>query len=310
MSGSVHPYSKATRMVVAGALIAGAVAVAGCGGGGSKKTASPVAPVTPTGATSSGPVAATGTKGLVGPAERATQGGSQANDQKEQIAANANHLPRNPHGHVVDGSTQCGGDMTPDGTNTAQVNAAILCLLNAIRSDNQLPALSENQQLDQAAQGMGNLMVKEQFFSHTTPEGASVVDRIQPTGYIPDSGDWVVGENLAWGNGALATPQAIVNGWMNSPGHKANILAPDYKDIGLASVQGSPSPQESGGTTYVNDFGAKSGADTSVTLPPENGGNTNASSASTGGNTSAKAATKKRKHKHKRHRRHHRRKHH
>jgi uncharacterized protein YkwD len=297
-------------MVVAGALLAGALAAAGCGGGGSKKTASPAAPVTPTGATSSGPVAATGTKGLVGPAERSTKGGSQSNNNSSQIAANANHVPSS-HGHAVAGAADCNGDITPDGTNTAAVNASILCLVNAMREANgNLPALAENSQLDQAAQGMGALMVKEQFFSHTTPEGKSVVDRIQPTGYIPDSGDWVVGENLAWGNGSLSTPNAIVNGWMNSPGHRANILAPDYKDIGLASVQGSPSPQETGGTTYVNDFGAKSGADPNVTLPPENGtSDTNANSASTGGNSNATAASKKTTH-HKKKKKHHRRKRH
>jgi uncharacterized protein YkwD len=302
MEGSAHRNLKAARIAVAGALLAGALAVAGCGGGGSKNAAAPVAPVTPTGPSSSGPVAATGTKGLVGPAERASKGGSQSEDKGTQIAANANHVPKS-HGHAVGGTADCGGDITPDGTNTSAVNQAILCLLNAIRADptnGSLPPLSENAQLDQAAQGMGDLMVKEQFFSHTTPEGKGVVDRIQPTGYIPNSGDWVVGENLAWGNGALSTPNAIVNGWMNSPPHKANILAPDYKDIGLAAVQGAPSPQVSGGTTYVNDFGAKSGANSNVTLPPENGsgGNTtNATSASTGGgNTNANASSKKSSH--------------
>ena len=116
-----------------------------------------------------------------------------------------------------------------------------------------------------------------------------------------------MGENLAWGSGALSTPNAIVNGWMNSPGHKANILAPDYKDIGLSTAQGSPSPSVSGGTVYVNDFGAKSGADTNATLPSESGATTSSTS---GGNTSAAAATvagtktAKAKHKAKRKRRH------
>src|SRR5947207_14848203 len=94
MEGSAHRYLKAARIAVAGALLAGAVAVAGCGGGGSKNAATPVAPTTPTGGSQSGPVAATGTKGLVGPAERSTKGASQANDTKSAIAPNANHVPK------------------------------------------------------------------------------------------------------------------------------------------------------------------------------------------------------------------------
>src|SRR5881227_3445653 len=99
MEGSAHRYLKAARIAVAGALLTGAVAVAGCGGGGSKNAATPVAPTTPTGS-QSGPVAAAGTKGLVGPAERATKGASQSNDAKSEIAPNANHVPKS-HGHAV-----------------------------------------------------------------------------------------------------------------------------------------------------------------------------------------------------------------
>jgi hypothetical protein len=157
--------------------------------------------------------------------------------------------------------------MTPDAGNLAQVSASVLCLVNGERAAAGLPALTQNGQLDQAAAGMAKRMVAEKFFSHETPDGKTVVDRVEPTGYIPKSGDWVVGENLAWGSGALSTPQAIVNGWMNSPGHRANILAADYKDIGIAAEMGSPSSSHSGGTTYVHNFGAKSGADLDAELP-------------------------------------------
>jgi uncharacterized protein YkwD len=205
----------------------------------------------------------------------------------------------------------------PTDSNESALNASILCLLNAIRSDNNLPALTENSKLDSAAEGMAKLMVQEQFFAHETPDGKTVVDRVEPTGYIPkDGSDWVVGENLAWGNGSLSTPQAIVNGWMNSPGHRANILAPDYKDIGLAAAQGSPSTQVQGGTTYVNDFGATSGADLNAKLPSESGqeggssssdsGNASAAAATTVAGTKAAAKAKKaKKHRKRKHKKHH-----
>jgi uncharacterized protein YkwD len=256
---------------VAGALLVGVLAVAGCGGGGGDNSAAPPPPPAGGAANSGGIVGPGGTAGLVGPASRSTDKKSQFDDAQSKISPKANQkTPAQKHG-VAGGAACQDGDVTPTDANSAQVNAAILCLVNGERADNNLPPLTSNPQLQQAAEGMGARMVKEQFFSHTTPDGKSVVDRVEPTGYIPDSGDWVVGENLAWGNGALATPQAIVNGWMNSPGHRANILAPDYKDIGLADAQGSPTPSQQGGTVYVNVFGAKSGADTNATLPGHGG---------------------------------------
>jgi uncharacterized protein YkwD len=311
MEGSenrIHTLRKAAPAL----LLVGIVAVAGCGGGGgSKNSAKPLAPVTKSKSSGVGTVvSAGGTLGLVGPAGRATSKTKQFEDKAGKIPANSNHKPK--HANGVAGEIQCdNSDLMPSDTNQAQINAAILCLVNGERADNNLPALTENSQLDQAAAGMAALMVKEQFFSHETPEGKTVVDRVQPTGYIPDSGDWVVGENLAWGDGSLSTPQAIVNGWMNSPGHKANILAPDYKDIGLAAAQGSPTTQATGGTTYVNDFGAKTGADLNAKLPSEDG-STSASTSDTSSSSGNQAtvaskspASGKKKAKHHRKRKHH-----
>jgi uncharacterized protein YkwD len=319
MEGSKHRYISAARTAIAGALLVGVVAVAGCGGGGGGSD-KPAPPPTPAGgAGAGGVVGVEGTQGLVGPADRSTSKGSQTIEKQSKIPGNANHVPKK-NGHAVAGAADCHGDVTPTADNLPQMNDAILCLVNAMRAENgNLPPLSSNPQLAQAASGMAQRMVTEHFFSHETPDGKNVVDRVEPTGYIPDSGDWVVGENLAWGSGALSTPQAIVNGWMNSPGHRANILANDYKDIGLAAAMGSPSPDQSGGTVYVNNFGAKSGADTNATLPGHEGGEGSdsgsgeaaAATAGAAGGSQAVAAKKakakkkaKRKHRRKKKKRH------
>src|SRR4051794_21137380 len=290
MEGSENRFHKLIRAAVPTALLAGVIAVAGCGGGGGDNSAKPPAPVTNTPSSSGGAVTAEGTQGLVGPAGRATSKSQQFEDKTGKIPANANHKPKNKAGGVGAGAACSDTDITPSDSNMDQVNAAILCLVNGERTDNGgLPPLQSNAQLQKAAEGMCQRMVTEHFFAHETPDGKTVVDRVQPTGYIPDSGDWVVGENLAWGSGALSTPQAIVNGWMNSPGHKANILATDYKDVGLAACLGAPTTQTSGGTTYVNDFGAKAGADVNAKLPPESGSDSG-SSGDQGGNTTGTAA--------------------
>jgi uncharacterized protein YkwD len=291
MEGSEqHRYRKLTSTLAACLLLATAAVVAGCGGGGGNNSAAPPAPVTQGPANAGGLVSADGTQGLVGPSSRSTGKSQQSSDKTGKIPANSNHKPKNATG-VAGGENCQETGITPAEDNMATVNAAILCLVNGERAAAGLPALTQNPQLDKAAAGMGARMVSEHFFSHETPDGKTVVDRVEPTGYIPNSGDWVVGENLAWGSGGLATPQAIVNGWMNSPGHRANILAADYKDIGLAAALGAPSTERSGGTTYVNVFGAKSGADPDVVLPGHSETPASTDSGS-GGDQSTVAGTK------------------
>src|SRR5205085_12226997 len=121
------------------------------------------------------------------------------------------------------------------------------CLLNAQRAGHGLRPVHSNGKLARAARGMVGLMIKQRFFAHTTPGGRTLVDRIRPTGYM--RGRWQLGENLAWGSGAFATPASIVNGWMHSPGHRANILHAAFRDIGIGIKLGPASPSVSGGAT-------------------------------------------------------------
>jgi uncharacterized protein YkwD len=290
MEGSKHHIRKLFSM----AALVGVVAVAGCGGGGGdNNSASAPPPVTKSSTTPGGVVSAEGTLGLVGAAGRATAKKDQFEDLKGKIAPNSNRKPgAGKKGGVGAGDSCNDRSIEPSDSNIDQLNAAILCLVNGERADNGLPALNHVSQLDQSSQNMCQMMITQHFFSHETPDGKTVVDRVEPTGYIPKSGDWVVGENLAWGSGALSTPQAIVNGWMNSPGHRANILAPDYKDIGMAACNGAPDTTHTGGTVYVNNFGAKSGADLNAVLPghgataSQNDGGSNGGDNGTTGNGS------------------------
>jgi uncharacterized protein YkwD len=64
-----------------------------------------------------------------------------------------------------------------------------------------------------------------------------------------------MGENLGWGSGSLATPRAMVRSWMNSPGHRANILRPTFTEVGIAVV--TRTPRGIGGATYATEFGRR-----------------------------------------------------
>ena len=69
-------------------------------------------------------------------------------------------------------------------------------------------------------------MVASDFFAHEGPEGDTVADRVTAAGYRYS----VVAENIAAGQ---RTPDEVVDGWMHSPGHRANILNPDVRQIGV-----------------------------------------------------------------------------
>ena len=141
---------------------------------------------------------------------------------------------------------------TPD--NVELVRAAILCLHNQIRAERDLPLLRENPRLRRAASAHSSDMVSRGFFEHTTPDGVTMVERIMATRYASPRVGWAIGENLAWGTGNLATPRAIMKAWMDSPGHRANVVKRAYREIGIGVVTGVPSDRGTG-ATYTADFG-------------------------------------------------------
>lgn len=107
-------------------------------------------------------------------------------------------------------------------------------LLNADRTSNGLPALKLNAKLTSLADRYAQDMINRHFFAHTNPEGLSPFDRMRQAG-IPYT---YAGENLAINS---SVPNAEV-AFMNSPGHRANILNANYNQVGLG-VELSPSGQ-------------------------------------------------------------------
>jgi uncharacterized protein YkwD len=127
--------------------------------------------------------------------------------------------------------------------------------MNVERRAHHLRGLRSREGLSRAAAGHARDMVQRRFFSHTTPDGRGLLDRILHSGYLRRFGSWRIGENLGWGWGRGASPRLIVRAWMRSPGHRRNILARRFNDAGTAVVLGSPGPRKSGSITYVVDFG-------------------------------------------------------
>jgi uncharacterized protein YkwD len=149
-----------------------------------------------------------------------------------------------------------GADLDPSPADLPALNTAILCLHNQIRAAHGLPLLRENLKLRRAAAGHSADMVAHGYFDHTTPSGASFVDRILGARYVGKDDGWVLGENLAWGEGSYGTPRGIVEAWMASPEHRANILKRAYREVGLGIALGVPS-DHGAGATYTADFGVR-----------------------------------------------------
>ncbi|NJR45798.1 MAG: CAP domain-containing protein [Hyellaceae cyanobacterium CSU_1_1] len=109
---------------------------------------------------------------------------------------------------------------------SSQLINQVLELTNAERAKAGLKPLTLNNRLTQAAQGHSDSMAADDFFSHTGVDGSDVSDRVQDTGYQYS----YTGENIAAGQ---KTAAEVVQGWMDSPGHRANILNADYTEIGI-----------------------------------------------------------------------------
>ncbi len=113
----------------------------------------------------------------------------------------------------------------------------VVDLVNKERAAAGLPALKVNTKLSGVAEKKAEDMRDGNYFSHTSPTYGSPFDMMKQFGISYSS----AGENIAKGQ---RTPTDVMNGWMNSPGHKANILNSSYTEIGVGYVT------DSNGTTY------------------------------------------------------------
>ena len=118
--------------------------------------------------------------------------------------------------------------------NVVLTRAKIIAQTNIQRYDNgTLPPLIENAKLDLAASKKAQDLFAKQYFEHVSPSGVDPGTLVKSVGY-----EYIVtGENLILGN--FTSEAQLVQDWMNSPGHRANILNNRYRDIGVAIVKGT-----------------------------------------------------------------------
>ncbi len=121
--------------------------------------------------------------------------------------------------------------------------AQVLALVNEERAAAGCAPVTENARLTRAADDYSDVMAESGVMSHTGPDGSTMTTRVEAAGYA-----WsTLGENIARGQADAA---AVMESWMNSPGHRANILNCSFKELGVGVHFGD------GGPWWTQNFGA------------------------------------------------------
>lgn len=124
--------------------------------------------------------------------------------------------------------------VTPQLLAQSDFQAQLLQLLNAERQKIGAPPLRISSQLAQAAQRHADDMANNNFLSHEGSDGSTMESRIQETGYAFSA----IAENVA---GGQPTPESVIQTWLNSSGHRRNMLNPEYTEIGIGYATNSSS---------------------------------------------------------------------
>ena len=148
---------------------------------------------------------------------------------------------------------------TSSSSSVSALEAAVLANVNQIRAQHGLHTLKLSTRLSGAADQQSDAMGAKGFFSHNSADGTAFWKRIRR--YYTDRNYryWSVGENLLWSSPDVDAAQAL-DMWMKSPEHRANLLSPKWREIGLSAVHVQAAPGAFQGldvTIVTADFGVR-----------------------------------------------------
>jgi uncharacterized protein YkwD len=139
-----------------------------------------------------------------------------------------------------------------------RLESGVLQQLNTVRVEHRLAPLRLSLPLTDSADSHTHQMVVAGYFSHNSSNGTPFWKRIEhwyPAGHT----FWAVGENLLWSSPNVAAPGAL-RLWMSSPEHRANILDPRWRDVGISAIHVAAAPGAFRGLTVTiitTDFGVR-----------------------------------------------------
>jgi uncharacterized protein YkwD len=157
---------------------------------------------------------------------------------------------------VVEG---CGGVRVVLGA----MEARLVELHNEERSVRDLPKLCVREELVASSRLHSEEMIERDYFAHETPEDENAFERMKRAGYTLDGYASIsTGENLAWRTHRGAGPEPsdaklVVEGWLESEGHRRNLLDPDFREVGVGTATGEYKDYEQPATMYTVNFGVR-----------------------------------------------------
>jgi uncharacterized protein YkwD len=144
-------------------------------------------------------------------------------------------------------------------TSMSGLESGVLADVNAVRHQHGLTPLRLSHALSAAARQHSFEMAARGYFSHSSANGSSFDRRIQRYYGLAGRRYWSVGENLLWSSPDVSA-QGALQMWLNSPEHRANLLASRWREIGLSAVHVASAPGTYGGrevTIVTADFGVR-----------------------------------------------------
>ena len=130
------------------------------------------------------------------------------------------------------------------------VERRVVALFNNVRAQRGLPRLQVAPSLTRAARAHSQEMLGRGYFAHSSASGERFDRRVRRFAVLP-----LVGEIIGWGSGPLGGPESVVRAWMGSPGHRAILLDPAFRVVGVGRAGGTFQGWRSSGV-YTADFGA------------------------------------------------------
>lgn len=149
--------------------------------------------------------------------------------------------------------------LRPSPTNLRAIEAATLCLIDGQREAHHLHGLRFNADLHAVAAGQASEMVLGDYFGDNNRAGQTPLQRIVASSYPAHAARVSTAQNIGWGTGPDATPEAMLQAWLASPPHRKIILTADYRDVGIGVQPATPANVTGGarGATYTVEFGVR-----------------------------------------------------
>jgi len=176
------------------------------------------------------------------------------------LLGQASSAPARAHKQRPSLAGSCAGaKLQPTHANLSRVTAATLCLIEHERHAYHLGLLRSDGSLHRIAAKQAKEMVIGDYFGDNSLRGWTPIDRIKVSRYARRGRRLAAAQNIGWGTHGLATPAAMVRGWMLSPEHRQIMLTGAYRDIGVGVAPAAPASLTGGapGATYTVEFAAR-----------------------------------------------------